>query len=85
MERTDLAVIAGGAAMQCEDDLDGADLWDVRRAAKYLAKSTTWVYREAEAGRLPFRRVGRALRFIPAELRAWVHGQPGTAPAPSAR
>lgn len=70
-----LQVLPGGA----DDELDEltADLWDVRRAAKYLAKSSTWVYREAESGRLPFRRIGRALRFIPAELRAWVHAQPG--------
>ena len=59
------------------EELEPGSLWDVRRAARYLSKSTTWVYREAEGGRLPFRRVGRTLRFIPAELRAWVHSQPG--------
>lgn len=68
-------VLPGGA----DEDLDelAAGLWDVKRAAKYLSKSPTWVYREAESGRLPFRRIGRTLRFIPSELRAWVLNQPG--------
>jgi excisionase family DNA binding protein len=70
-----LPIIPGGQVEEA-DPFD-ASLWDVRRAAKYLAKSATWVYREAESGRLPFRRIGRALRFIPSELRAWVQGQPG--------
>ena len=74
---TPLTVLPGE---QLDEDLDGAgDLWDVRRAAKYLCKSPTWVYREAEGGRLPFRRIGRTLRFIPSELRAWVTKQPGKA------
>ena len=72
-----LAVLPGGAREASADEIETADLWDVRRAAKYLAKSATWVYREAESGRLPFRRIGRTLRFIPSELRAWVQAQPG--------
>ena len=74
-----LAVLPGGVhqAEDLDEIEDTADLWDVRRAAKYLAKSASWTYREAEAGRLPFRRIGRTLRFIPSELRAWVTRQPG--------
>jgi len=73
-----LTVLPGGARQTEDlDELESADLWDVRRAARYLAKSASWTYREAEAGRLPFRRIGRTLRFIPSELRAWVTRQPG--------
>lgn len=57
------------------EDVD--DLWDVRRAARFLGKSSSWVYRESEARRLPHRKIGRTLRYIPAELRAWVAKQPG--------
>ncbi|MGC4115843.1 MAG: helix-turn-helix domain-containing protein [Myxococcales bacterium] len=63
-------------AMDDQGD-EGENLWDVRRAARFLAKSSSWVYREAEARRLPHRKIGRTLRFIPAELRAWVEKQPG--------
>lgn len=72
-----LRALPGGAASDEGDEFEAADLWDVRRAARYLSKSATWVYRESEGGRLPFRRIGRTLRFIPSELRAWVQRQPG--------
>ncbi|HEY3449907.1 MAG TPA: helix-turn-helix domain-containing protein [Myxococcales bacterium] len=74
-----LAIIPGGASEpEPADDFGGADdLWTVKRAAKYLGKGEFWVYRQAEAGLLPYRRIGRTLRFIPAELRAWVEQAPG--------
>ena len=49
------------------------ELWDVRAAARYLKRSVSWVYHKAEDGTLPVRRLGGwGVRFIPAELRAWV-------------
>jgi len=49
------------------------ELWDVRAAARFLKRSVSWVYHKAEDGTLPVRRLdGWGVRFIPAELRAWV-------------
>jgi predicted DNA-binding transcriptional regulator AlpA len=49
------------------------ELWDVHAAAKCLKRSVSWVYHRAEDGTLPVRRLGGwGIRFIPAELRAWV-------------
>jgi predicted DNA-binding transcriptional regulator AlpA len=54
------------------------ELWDVHAAAKFLKRSVSWVYHRAEDGTLPVRRLGGwGIRFIPAELRAWVTGAPG--------
>ncbi|HET9595096.1 MAG TPA: helix-turn-helix domain-containing protein [Anaeromyxobacteraceae bacterium] len=42
-------------------------------AARYLGRSVSWVYHKAEDGTLPVKRLGGwGIRFIPAELRAWV-------------
>jgi predicted DNA-binding transcriptional regulator AlpA len=50
-----------------------SELWDVRAAAKFLKRSVSWVYHKAEDGTLPVRRLdGWGVRFVPAELRAWV-------------
>ena len=49
------------------------ELWDVHAAARFLKRSVSWVYHKAEEGTLPVKRIGGwGLRFIPAELRAWV-------------
>ena len=50
------------------------DLWDVKQAARFFKLSVNWVYRAAERGDIPYRRVASRLRFIPAELRAFVKG-----------
>jgi len=39
------------------------ELWKVHDVARYLSMSPSWVYKEAEAGRLPCVRIGAALRF----------------------
>lgn len=57
---------------------DDDDLWDVERAAQYLGMSRHYVYRAAERGELPYRRIGSRLRFVPAELRDWANRQSGT-------
>jgi predicted DNA-binding transcriptional regulator AlpA len=49
------------------------ELWDVHATARFLKRSVSWVYHRAEDGTLPVKRIGGwGLRFIPAELRAWV-------------
>lgn len=57
-------------------------LWKVPDVARYLSLSTSWVYKEAEAGRLPCLRIGASLRFRPEAIRRWVECQSpeGTSP-----
>ncbi len=50
-------------------------LWDVDQAAKVLGLSKTTVYRLAGREDLPSVKIGRVLRFIPAEVQAWVWAQ----------
>jgi excisionase family DNA binding protein len=45
-------------------------LWDVNDVARYLGVSKSWVYHRAEAGLLPYRRVGGLLRFEPNRIRS---------------
>ncbi|WP_141593525.1 helix-turn-helix domain-containing protein [Myxococcus sp. AB056] len=47
-------------------------LWRVQDVARFLSMSTSWVYKEAEAGRLPCVRIGAALRFRPEEIRTFL-------------
>lgn len=61
------------------------ELWDVHAAARFLKRSVSWVYHKAEDGTLPVKRLGGwGLRFVPAELRAWVDGGAARRP-PQAR
>ena len=74
-ERKQKAVAAGAVAPLPPDN----ELWDVHAAARFLRRSVSWVYHRAEDGTLPVKRIGGwGLRFIPAELRAWVEasGEP---------
>ena len=52
------------------------DLWDANDVARYIKASRSWVYHQAEAGKLPHLRVGALLRFDPEAVKAFVHGQP---------
>lgn len=47
-------------------------LWKVRDVAKYLSMSVSYVYKLVEAGDLPCVRLGAAVRFQPAAIRAHV-------------
>lgn len=49
-------------------------LWTVDDVRTFLQVSKSWVYQQAEAGRLPCLRVVGVLRFDPAEVRRWVAG-----------
>jgi len=54
-------------------------LWDVHAAARFLKRSVSWGYDRGEDGSLPVRRLaGWGVRFIPAELRAWVQDGGGS-------
>lgn len=54
---------------------DPEPLWKVADVARFLSLSTSWVYKEAEAGRLPCVRFGAALRFKPEEIRRYLERQ----------
>ncbi len=59
--------------MTSDDESD--TLWDAADVARYLKVSRSWVYHRAEAGLLPYLRVGALLRFEPAVIRAHVRDQ----------
>jgi excisionase family DNA binding protein len=54
---------------------DDDRLWGPAEAAAFLGMSESWVYTAARSGVLPAIRLGRAVRFDPATLRAWVRGE----------
>lgn len=60
------------------DDRHGESLWDVPQAAEYLHMSKSWVYRAVEKNVIPSKRLGGALRFVPAHLRQYAE-QPTSA------
>ncbi len=52
-------------------------LWSVPEVARYLKRSQRWVWSQlgrqaSEAGSIPHRRIGKAPRFFPEEIRRWV-------------
>lgn len=60
-----------------------AGLIDAQAAAELLGVPKTWVLAQARAQRIPHLRLGRYVRFEPAELRRWWAAQrrgPGKAP-----
>lgn len=50
-------------------------LWTVAEVAAFLKVSRSFVYQACAAKTMPHVRVGAALRFDPATLRAWVRGE----------
>lgn len=50
-------------------------LWDAEAVGAQLAMSPRWVLAEARAGRLPHYRLGRCIRFSPAEITTWLEDQ----------
>jgi excisionase family DNA binding protein len=51
---------------------DASDaLWDANDVARYLKVSRSWVYHRAEAGLLPYLRIGGLLRFDPVAIRSF--------------
>lgn len=71
---------AAAAAMRAPQPLPpDNELWDVHAAARFLKRSVSWVYHRVEDGTLPVKRLaGWGVRFIPAELRAWVQAGGGS-------
>lgn len=56
-------------------------LMDVDDVAAYLKLSRSWVYQHSASGRLPSRKIGGSLRFIPSEIREWALANQSRNPA----
>lgn len=63
-----------------EEQPDGSRLWDANDVARYIGASRSWVYHQAEAGRLPCIRILGFLRFHPQAVRDFVQAA-SSAPA----
>jgi predicted DNA-binding transcriptional regulator AlpA len=50
-------------------------LWKVNDVAEFLQMSVSWVYKQAEGGLIPVRRLGASVRFDPVEVRAFANGE----------
>ena len=48
-----------------------SDLLSERQAARLCSVKPSYILTAARAGNLPTRRIGRAFRFVPAEVEAW--------------
>jgi excisionase family DNA binding protein len=57
-------------AARAADSFTG--LIDAREAAELLGVPYTWLLAEARARRIPHHRLGRYVRFSPADLRDWL-------------
>lgn len=68
------AVMAAGLRADNRLDEEGG-LWDSSDVARYLKVSRSWVYHRAEAGLLPYLRLGGLLRFDPDTIRAFTRNK----------
>lgn len=50
-------------------------LWTIDEAAKYIGKSTSWLYKAVASGEVPCARIGHSVRFLPTQLKEWVHSR----------
>jgi excisionase family DNA binding protein len=50
-------------------------LWTVREVASFLRLGRNAIYEMADRGDIPSLRIGSRVRFVPAEVRAWVARQ----------
>ena len=50
-------------------------LLTVQDVALRFSVPVSWVYAQAEADKLPHRKLGRYLRFVPAEIEAYLSAQ----------
>ncbi len=68
-------------------DAPSEGMWDASDVAAYLKVSRSWVYQQVAASKLPCRRFGALLRFVPEEIRALGGGEQsaGAAVLPFAR
>ena len=79
MERSSTPVLDSGSSISVTDD---ERLLTVHDLARRFNVGVTWVYAKAEAGELPYVKLGRYLRFRACEIEAYLAAQgrgPGVA------
>ncbi|MBI3781165.1 MAG: helix-turn-helix domain-containing protein [candidate division NC10 bacterium] len=57
--------------------MQGENLIGPKDVAALLAVPVSWVYAQAEAGRLPSFKIGKYRRFDPQAIREWLEQQRG--------
>jgi len=67
-----------GANPAEHDPAEQSRLWDANDVARFIGASRSWVYHQAEAGRLPCIRLLGFLRFDPQAVRAFVQAASST-------
>ncbi len=66
------AAVLDATRTETDRSSDDARLWDANDVARFIGASRSWVYHQAEAGRLPCIRILGFLRFDPRAVRAFV-------------
>ena len=61
-----------------ETDSPTADILTVREVAEYLRLAESTVYRLAQDGEIPGRKIGGTWRFLRQELEGWIKQTPHT-------
>jgi predicted DNA-binding transcriptional regulator AlpA len=60
-----------------QDEQITTKLWGVRETAEYLGVPVGTLYQwRAKRYGPPSRRIGRYVKYVPGEVRTWVHNQP---------
>jgi hypothetical protein len=57
------------------DCTDGVLLLSPECVAERLGVKVQWVIRQSRAGKIPHRRLGKAYRYVPAEIEKWAKGE----------
>jgi predicted DNA-binding transcriptional regulator AlpA len=65
-------IFEGGLPPQGLEEAYQADLMTAAELAQLCPLGQATILREAVAGRIPHRRIGRVIRFVPAEAAAWL-------------
>ncbi|MHA7630817.1 helix-turn-helix domain-containing protein [Corallococcus sp. M7] len=58
-----------------EEPVTNEGMWDVDDVKRFFKASRSWVYLQAQTGRLPCVKIGGLLRFEPAAIRAFIKGE----------
>ena len=76
------AIAQNGTAQSANENIENTRLWSVSDVAKFVGASKSWVYHQAEAGRIPCIRLLGFLRFDQQVVRDFVLK---ASPAPAER
>jgi excisionase family DNA binding protein len=66
-----IKIQSGNERIILEETMEQETLIDVRQAAKMLCLSIATIRKWVQLKSIPYRKMGRAVRFSPLELKAW--------------